>query len=69
MPVKILLLDSIQPTNTTIQNKSYPIVRELNLVYKKSNSKVATFVKNLQNPIVDEAIEKHHFIRAKYENQ
>ena len=39
MPIKVLPLDSIQPTNTTIQNKSYPIVRELNLVYQKSNTK------------------------------
>lgn len=69
MPIKILPLDSIQPTNTTIQNKSYPIVRELNLVYKKSNTKVATLIKKLQNTIVDETIEKHHFIRAEYENK
>jgi phosphate transport system substrate-binding protein len=69
MPIKVLPLDSIQPTNTTIQNKSYPIVRELNLVYQKSNTKVASFIKNLQNPLFDTTIEKHHFIRAKYEDK
>jgi phosphate transport system substrate-binding protein len=67
LPIKILSLDLIKPTNETIQNKKYPIVRELNLVYQKSNTKVANFIKMLQNTKVDEMIEKHHFIRVKYE--
>jgi phosphate transport system substrate-binding protein len=69
MPIKVLPLDSIQPTNETIQNKSYPIVRELNLVYQKSNTKATSFIKNLQNSLFDTTIKKHHFIRAKYENK
>jgi phosphate transport system substrate-binding protein len=69
LPIKVLPLDLVQPTNATIQNKSYPIVRELNLVYQKSNTKADNFVKMLQNPKVDAMIEKHHFIRAKYENK
>ncbi len=68
LPIKILSLDLIEPTNTTIQNKTYPITRALNLVYKKSNTKVANFIKMLENTKVDEIVEKHYFIRAKHEN-
>jgi phosphate transport system substrate-binding protein len=69
LPIKILPLDSIHPTNETIQNKSYPILRELNLVYQKSNTKVASFIKKLQNPLFDTTIKKHHFIRARIEKK
>jgi phosphate transport system substrate-binding protein len=69
IPIKALPLDLVQPSSATIQNKSYPIVRELNLVYQKSNTKAASFIKNLQNPLFDTVVEKHHFIRAKYENK
>lgn len=69
IPIKILPLDSIQPTNSTIENKSYPIVRELNLVYQKSNPQIDTFIKKLQNSTLKELIEKNNFIKANYENK
>lgn len=69
IPIKLLPLDSIQPTNESIKNKTYPIVRELNLVYLKSNPNAESFIKNLQIPIVIETIEKYNFIKADHENK
>lgn len=44
LPVKILPLDGIEPTDDAIKSKRYPIVRPLNLVYAKETPVVNAFV-------------------------
>ena len=44
MPIKILPLDGIEPTDEAIKSKQYPIVRPLNLVYAKDSPAVSGFL-------------------------
>lgn len=44
MPIKVLTLDAVEPTEETIRSKRYPIVRELNLVYLKETPAITAFL-------------------------
>jgi len=44
MPVKIVLLDGVEPSDDAIKVKRYPIVRPLNLVYAKETPAVNAFL-------------------------
>lgn len=44
MPIKVLTLDAVEPTEETIRGKRYPIVRELNLVYLKETPAITAFL-------------------------
>lgn len=44
MPVKIVTLDGVEPTDEAIRTKRYPIVRPLNLAYLKETSAVSAFL-------------------------
>jgi phosphate transport system substrate-binding protein len=44
MPVKILSLESVMPSDETILDKRYPLTRPLNLVYAKESPAVRSFV-------------------------
>lgn len=44
MPVKILPLDGVEPSTANILNRSYAIVRELNLVHKPATGAAAAFL-------------------------
>jgi len=44
MPVKIVPLDGIEPSDDAIKSKRYPIVRPLNLVYAKETPAVNAFL-------------------------
>lgn len=44
MPVKVIPLDGIEPTDEAIKGKRYPIVRPLNLVYAKETPAVNAFL-------------------------
>ncbi len=44
MPIKILKLDNIVPSHAAFVNGSYPIVRQLNLVYKNESPPVNNFI-------------------------
>lgn len=44
MPIKIIPLEGIEPSDDAIKSKRYPIVRPLNLVYTKETPVVAAFL-------------------------
>ncbi len=44
MPVRILRLDGIEPTEETIRRKIYPIIRPLNLVYTQESPPIQAFL-------------------------
>jgi phosphate transport system substrate-binding protein len=44
MPIKVVTLDGVMPSEQTIANQSYPIVRELNLAYLNETEPVMTFI-------------------------
>jgi phosphate transport system substrate-binding protein len=44
MPIKMVKLDNTAPSTETVLNRSYPIVRELNLVYKDETPAVRAFL-------------------------
>lgn len=44
MPIKLLTLDNVMPSVAAINNKSYAIVRELNLVHAKDSPAIAQFI-------------------------
>lgn len=47
MPIKILRLDGVVPTEDRIRRLEYPIVRELNLVYREETPEVLLFIQYL----------------------
>lgn len=44
MPVKIIPLEGVEPSDEAIKGKRYPIVRPLNLVYTKETPAVSSFL-------------------------
>jgi phosphate transport system substrate-binding protein len=44
MPIKIITLDGLEPSDEAIKGKRYPIVRPLNLVYAKETPAVSSFL-------------------------
>lgn len=44
MPIRIVKLEGVVPGETTIKDKSYPIVRELNLAYRTETPVVTSFL-------------------------
>lgn len=44
MPVKIVVLDKVAPSAASIQSRSYPLVRELNLVWRDDTAAVRAFL-------------------------
>lgn len=44
MPIKVLKLDDVMPSDQTIADKRYPIVRELNLAYAGETPAVSAFI-------------------------
>jgi len=50
MPVKVLPLDGVMPSEETIVGRRYPIVRELNLVYKQETPAVTAFIELAISP-------------------
>lgn len=50
MPVKVLTLDGVAPSAQTIVQRSYPIVRELNLVYAEDTPAVKAVIDLVLGP-------------------
>jgi len=44
MPVKIVTLDGVEPSDEAIRTKRYAVVRPLNLVYAKQTPAVTSFL-------------------------
>lgn len=50
MPVKVVPLDGVMPSEETIVGRRYPIIRELNLVYKQETPAVTSFIALAMSP-------------------
>lgn len=44
MPIKVLVIDGVMANEQNVNNKTYPIVRELNLAYANETPAVASFI-------------------------
>ena len=64
MPIKILNLDGVKLTFENLKNRKYPIVRPLNIVYKKENSKAKEFAWWLLSEYAQDVVKKNYFIKA-----
>lgn len=62
MPVKIVLLDGVDPTDDAIKEKRYPIVRPLNLVYARELPSVAAFLALAFSPQGQEVVKSLGFL-------
>lgn len=62
MPVKIVPLDGIEPSDDAIKNKRYPIVRPLNLVYTKETPAVAAFLTLALSPKGQDVVKSLGFL-------
>lgn len=62
MPIKILKLDGMDASVTSINNGTYPIVRELNLVYQGENEAALSFIEMALSAEGQQAVENQSFI-------
>lgn len=62
MPVKIIPLDGVEPTDDAIKGKRYPIVRPLNLVYAKEIPSVASFLATALSPQGQDVVKSLGFL-------
>lgn len=65
MPVRIVSLDGVMPSAQTIVARSYPIVRELNLVYRERSYTIDSFKELLLSSEGQAAVESFGFLPAK----
>lgn len=64
MPVRIVPLDGVEPTDDAIRAKRYPIVRPLNLVYAKETPAVASFLALALSPDGQDVVRSLGFLPA-----
>lgn len=50
MPIKILSLDGVMPSDETIRYGRYPLTRPLNLVYARETPAIAAFLELASSP-------------------
>lgn len=62
MPVKILTLEGVEASNTTIQNGTYPILRELNLVHSFDNETPLPFLEMILSPDGQKILLEEQFV-------
>ncbi|MDD5372014.1 MAG: substrate-binding domain-containing protein [Sulfurimonas sp.] len=61
-PIRISTVDNIYPSNESIKNGTYPIKRELNLLWQIDNPKVEQFAKWIKNDAFQKAVEELGFV-------
>ncbi len=61
-PIRISKIENVYPSIETIKNGTYPIKRELNLVWNKSNLKVEHFIQWAKGGGMDAAIAELGFV-------
>lgn len=61
-PIHISSIDGVSPSMDTIKNRSYPLTRELNLVWDKENQKAAGFIEWSKNQLFKQTVEKFGFV-------
>jgi phosphate transport system substrate-binding protein len=65
LPIKILELQNVKPSKESVINQTYPIRRELNLVFLKENKDAEKFVRWMLEEYGQSSVEENLFIRAK----
>ena len=65
LPLKILALDGIRPDEENIINDKYPIKTELNIIYRKNNSKINDFIDFILSNDGQKLIKKQNLIPVK----
>lgn len=65
MPIKVLMLDGVQPSKETVLNKTYPVIRELNLVYKQDNAIAKDFIEYCLSRETQRIVEQNGSISVK----
>lgn len=60
VPIKLLPFEGVEATINNVKNGSYPLNRELNLVYLKDSNKIKSFLKFVKNN--PKIIEGHYFV-------
>lgn len=65
MPLKILVLEGIEATRENVMSGRYPVRRELNLVFKKNDSKVRRFIRFFLASEGQSILMDHGFIPVK----
>ena len=61
-PIRISSIENIYPSNESIKNGTYPIKRELNLLWRTDNPKVEQFAKWIKNNSFKKAVEELGFV-------
>lgn len=69
MPIKIVSLDGIVPTEHSIRSKTYPISRELNLVYAKKTPLIQKLITFILTPKGQKFVEKNFFVKVENEKK
>lgn len=64
MPVKVLPLDGITPSEESIVGGRYPIIRELNLVYKAETPAISAFIELAMSPAGQAEVKALGFVPA-----
>lgn len=64
LPIRILALDGVSPSETSIAQRQYPIVRELNLVYQETTPTLETVFAILHGPLGHAALKAQGFLPA-----
>ncbi|QIK37141.1 hypothetical protein GWK36_03070 [Caldichromatium japonicum] len=64
LPVKVLALDGVEPSNAAIADRRYPIVRPLNLVYREPTPSVSAFLALALSPRGQDVVKSLGFLRV-----
>lgn len=62
MPIKVVTLEGVEPTEESIRNKRYPILRELNLVYVKETPTIAAFLTTVAGTEAQSVVKAQGFL-------
>lgn len=66
MPIKILSINGIYPSEQTIANHTYPMIGELTLVYRKNDLEAKKFATFMLSEVAQSAVAKNKFNRIDY---
>jgi phosphate transport system substrate-binding protein len=62
MPIKIIPIDGLEFSIENVINRTYPLTRELNLIYSKENKQAHDFAIWMVEEIAQKELRKHYFI-------
>lgn len=64
MPIKILPLDGVDPSEKSIHDHTYPIIGELTLLYHKNNERARQFITYILSEKGQRSVEQNKFSRV-----